>query len=856
MALPVSIPNIPAIRQAMTAITGAMTAGNSSGLTSGLQQLLTLVPPLQGQAGTGADLTGILRRLTAGNKRPTRAEVGQALRFVGQAVDTYENVQRPNLPQAAPPRHVGSGILGKPGNVHRNPLGNIQGDGIVYTPRDYQRDVVRKGISHYRTHIDGQTGKLTQRGALCLHTGMGKSVVYAFQLRELKRTMPEIFDDILVIVGCHREEPAYDLAKQIKDVLPDQAVSFMKGIDDAQELRGVNIVVGTYQQLAQKHTVETLLKWTGKKRVLFVLDEVDMVAFKGIPVDADDEGEDIVLSPDVEEEGGRGTQDTKKKWHASWIQPLVAFGILNKEGRYNHTTPHRILAGSATYDRPDGIKMSALLGPGNLFYYQSIAKAIQDKDLVGIIGKVEEVRIPPDADPALFGPFTSVDHNGKIVIDHDKVASVAGSDYAIKTAVRLLLDNLIMDREEGEEEQNRRLHLAIGWTNLSWSTLEKAMRWQQDLFHLVEYIFQIHNHLHQSTPISPRGILNAMRPFGGLEKFGEEIHRFLYWEEWRNSKSLWDVANRSLEKEGREGVIELFDALYTQLNIEARRINGSRLIATAVWDGMDKQDGHKIRPDHFSPAQTVQHFPNTKWPNGFGDRGTTLEAFRRGFVRVLWNMEIAGRGLNIPLASLGVSLKKSSRRQLVQEIGRLMRPPDGKNPHDHTQKPAAKFITLTEALEVHRVDLSRHDMRTGFGLTMDPDTREIRFHPRERGPQWVTPDPVQLDLGDGREVNIVQVGVRTAIAFHELIQKIVGKKAYEPVFIADKADALPREIIGLLRAQRFPSDPKLRRWLKNLGAEEQDVTNLMGTYHSDIAELKTTLGSGWRVVMNQDNQAA
>jgi hypothetical protein len=664
-----------------------------------------------------------------------------------------------------------------------------------------------------------------------MDTGMGKSLTYGFCIQSLRKALPEEFKDAVVIIGCHQMEPATDVARQIKTLFPDERVAYLEGGLEKENLRGVTFVAGTYQQLAQETTVTMLKEWVGRRRVLFVLDEADMVVFKGIKVDANDE-------PD------------ETGWHASWFRPFIEFGLFSEHGHYNERTRHYMLGGSATLDRPDGIPLSTVWGPGNVFYHTPMAQGIRKGLLVPVVGKVLEMEVPPGADIAAFREFTSV-VDGRIVVDSSKVMSAAGSDYAVKTSVRAYLDHIFMDIGVGNQK-GRTIREGIGYA-IDRTALEKHMRWQQDLFDLVEQIFHIHNGLNSPKSIRPETVKSHMGGEKRFNNFAETLQRFLYTREWRQAEPLYRRAIESLGNDKLHSVREFFALLYQMLNVDARRIKGSRLLATAVWQDMEKDEQGKrilMEDGDDEVATAVRRFPNNRWPNRFGPRSTTMRAVKSGHhdIDMVWSIGMLDRGFNAPNRSIAIDDSPTdSRRQTVQRAGRIMRPPDGRNPTDHSHKPEAIYITVTANLEVHRIDLSRQDLARIFGNQMNPELNLIRVNASRGTPPWQTPDTVQLDLREGKTLHLVRVGANTARDVTDYLQKKYGN-GFDPEVIAFDAEAPVDEITHLLSAIRFPKEKQLRRWLEKWGADEATILKLMATYHSDLADMKTVYGGAWKIV--------
>lgn len=817
--------NIAAIAANLTAIEAAYGAGNIQVVRDSLGNLDPLVRPLP----QGDDLAAQVRRLTSGRSAIPRTDLDRTIDAIRSAKDRYVAAAASGGDTASGPEATrGSGVHGTP---QRHLIG-IQA-GAAFQARDDQAYISKRAGKHFRTA--DASGALPKRGIFRMDTGMGKSLTYAFCIQEMRRVMPEVFNDAVVVMGCHQMEPGRDVATQVKSVFPTEQVAYLEGGLEKQDLKGVKFVAGTYQQLAQAGTVDLLKQWAGKRPILFVLDEADMVVFKGIKLDANDE-------PD------------ETGWHASWFRPFQEFGLFDKQGRYNTRTRHYMLGASATLDRPDGIPLSTVWGPGNIFYHTPMAEGIRKGLLVPVVGKVLEMEIPEGADIASFREFTTV-VDGKIVVDKAKVMSAAGSDYAVKTAVRAYLDNIFMDIGVGKSK-GRTIREGIGYASDA-ASLEKHMRWQQELFDLVEQIFLIQNGVNSAKPMRPETIVERLGGKKRLNEFGLTLQRFLYAREWRQVEPLYRRAVEALGNGTMHGVKDLFAMLYRMLNVDARRIKGRRLLATAVWQDMEKDKKGRQIPrddDDLNVDTAVRRFPRKKWPNGFGPRSTTMRAVKSGNhdIDMVWSIGMLDRGFNAPKRSIVVDNSPTdSRRMLVQRAGRIMRPPNGRNPTDHSQKPDALYITVTANVEVHKIDLSRQDLARAFGTEMHPEVNLIRIQPQGGDSLWNTPDTLQLDLKDGTTVHLVRVGANTSKAVTDFLKKKY-KDEFDPEVIAFDAEAPTDEIAHLMSAIRFPKEKQLRKWLQNWGASEATTAAIMATYHSDLADMKTVYGGAWKIVSRSD----
>lgn len=811
--------NLVALNACLTSIETAYTAGNLNVVRNGLNDLCPLVLPLPG----GDNLSGQVRRLASGRSVIPRLELDRTITAIRGAKDEYVRIAtEQSLPSADGDSTRGSGVHG----TARRYLIALH-PGPAYQPRTDQSYIARRAAQHFKT--PDADGRLPKRGIFRMDTGMGKSLTYAYCLQSMADAMPEIFDKAPVIIGCHQMEPAQDVARQIKAVFPNEQVAYLEGGLTKEDLRGVTFVAGTYQQLAQESTVTLLKEWVARRRALFVLDEADMVVFKGIKVNENDE-------PD------------ETGWHASWFRPFIEFELFNPFGGYNTRTRHYMLGASATLDRPDGIPLSTVWGPGNIFYHTPMAEGVRKGFLVPTVGKVLEMEIPEGADPWSYREFTKVE-DGKLVVDATKVMSAAGSDYAVKTAVRAYLDHIFMEVGVGQQK-GRTIREGIGYA-LDRPALEKHMRWQQDLFDLIEKIFIIHNGIHSPKPMRPEAIVQRLGGRKGLVAFGEDLRRFLYAREWRQTERAYQRAAEWLGNGGMHGVKDLFTLLYEILSVDARRIKGSRLIATAVWQDMDQNEkGRRIARDEDdeSVATAVRRFPNTKWPNLFGPRTTTMKAVKSGHhdIDIVWSIGMLDRGFNAPNRSIVVdNAPTESRRLVVQKAGRIMRPPDGRNPTDHSRKPEALYVTVTPNLEAHRLDLSRADLARVFGTEMDPDLNFIRIHAGADIRPWKTPDTVQLDLKEGKTLHLVRLGASTSKAVTDFLKSRYAER-FDPEVIAFDAEAPLDDILRLLTASRFPKKERLRGWLRKWGADEQTIRDVMAKYDSDLADMKTVYGPAYK----------
>ncbi|GEM_PF-5815244 len=746
-------------------------------------------------------------------------------------------------------------------------LGNVQCSGQIYKARANQREVVVSGVKHFQTIGDGW--RRTQRGIFRLDTGLGKSVTYAFLYRALREDsiLGEIFRNSLIIMGCNRLEPLRGLAQQFKDVLPDVGVSLLDGRTDLKALQGVPCVVGNYQQLAQAGTISLLRAWAGRKRILFIFDEVDLIVYKGPKVDA----ADTVITEDKTED-----PDT------AWFQPLIEFGLFDEQGRYHHQTEHYMIGASATLDRPDGISLSTVWGAVNLFYHRPMTHGIQQGLLVPVLGKIVETKIPAGANPEEFKDLIRFNDDGYFTVDPARISKASETVYVVKTSVRAVLDNMLM--EIGiKERKGKAIRPTIGFTATS-TALEKHMRWQQDLFQLVETIFHIHQGLHARNIMTASGILNRIQTdfpqrrkmASSLKQFCETIRRFLDDDEWEDPKKLaggkaisqlMGQAISSLSQPtSRTSEIwrALMDELYETLNVEVRKVKGRPLIASAVWDKMDEnEEGHHIRIDPGRTRPYGPRFPNHQWPNLFGNREETMAAFLRGEIDCVWNIEMYSRGTNVPHIALIVDdASTHSRRELVQRVGRGARPSDGANPTDHSRKPNCLYVTVTPNLEAHKLDIGRQDLGRAFGVQMDPDTGLFRIV-KGQGPEefeWITPDPVQLHFRDAKTINLILVGEKIARAFHQSLKRASGGDIYDPSAIAYATGISHDALMGLLTASHLPSLESFIKWCTIFEKTYPDIftpqriNELKGILIAEVAEMRALYGSAWKIYTEGDRR--
>ncbi|OGQ04418.1 MAG: hypothetical protein A2W61_07140 [Deltaproteobacteria bacterium RIFCSPLOWO2_01_44_7] len=785
--------NFGFIEAAITAAQAAQAASNRAELDAALEKLGRAIHPLDTFAD--GNLSPLVERLTSGRRAVTEAELNQVIRTINDAGDKYRASSGTKESKASS-AHTGHGVHGSP-----NPYLIQVGQSKTFSPRPNQAYIARKAVSHFREE---------HRGFFRLDTGEGKTPTYGFIIQELRKELPDEYQEALVVMGCHQAEPARKLAETMKHMFRDEKIMFLEGGIEAEDFKRVTFVVGTYQQLAQKSSIDVLKEWAGQKRILFVLDEADMVVFKGI---AEDEHR-----------------------MATWIRLLIDFGVFTQHGHYLARTRHRLLGASATLDRPDEISLSTVWGPGNVFYHTPMAEGVRRGTLVPVVGHVLEMDVP-EKEKHLFRDFTKI-VDGKIVVDKTKVMSACGSDHAVKTSVRAVIDHMKMKIGAGTTK-GEAVRRGIGYA-MDTTALEKHMRWQQELFGLVEVIFQIYQGLAASKPMHVDTILAHL---GGLEKldaFGQTLKRFLYAREWKTVESLYRKAVSSLKNGRKEGISELFTTLYSILNVDVRRIKGRPLVATAVWQSMDMdREGKKI------PREARR----TQYLNKFGDRELTMKGFNAGVIDMLWSIGMLDRGFDEPMASLIVdNAPSSSRREVVQRAGRIMRPPDPKNPKDHSQKPESIYITLTPNLEAHHLDVARKDLARVFGTEVDPELNIIKIRPTKEGDfEWRTPDPVQLDLGGDKKVHLVLVGARTVEALVHFLKGRYGKD-YDPEILAFDAGVGVEEVDDLLRAIRFPKESRLRAFLKNWRADDATIHQIMAIYHSDLADMKTVYGNAWRIV--------
>ena len=787
MPIDISI-TVLGINNAIEALRAAHTAGQQPELQTALGLLDREIEPID-PTGT---IRPLIQRLAGGRSAVSKKDLEKLVKIVASHRDRFEKGVDPAKALAAIAAPIGTkkggGVLGE-----LSPY-LLQITGRHFRPRPEQRRVIQNALRHFAEE---------NRGVFRLDTGEGKSPTYGFIIQALRQSLPEVFKDCVVVMGCHQKEPSEKLANTIKDIFPDEEVAYLEGGIALTDLEGVTFVAGTYQQLAQEGTSDLLKDWAGKRRILFVLDEADMVVFKG-----------------HREDGARTP---------TWFRILQDFGLFNDQGAYNSKTPHRMLGGSATFDRPDGIYLSTVWGPGNCFYHKPMAEGLRSKTLVPVIGELVEMEVP-EGEEHRFREFTHVTREGKIVVDTAKVSSAAGSDYAVKTSVRTALDRMLM--KIGLSGQGKAVRRGIGYV-LDSAALEKHIRWQRELFELVEKIFRIYQGL-STGRMSVEVILRILGGRQHLDDFGKEMERFLYRREWTIIKPMWEKAQSSLNADKKEGVHDLIQALYTILKVDVRRVKGNPLVATGVWQRMEQDEKDKKIPAGSPPE---------KWPNLFGNRDATMRAFNAGQIDFLWSIGMLDRGFDEPMASLAVdNAPTRSRRRVVQRVGRILRPPDPTQPHDHTLKPESVYVTVTANLEAHRLDLSVQDLARIFGDEFKPENPVIKIgRDGDGGWVWTTPDPAQLDARGGSKLHVVRVGERTVKALMQFVQVNFGRD-YDPEILAYEAGASADEIDRLLRGIKFPKESKLRHYLKNWGADAATITKIMALFHSDRADMQVVYG--------------
>ncbi|MBI5299896.1 MAG: hypothetical protein HY877_06355 [Deltaproteobacteria bacterium] len=795
--------NTEAITLDIVSAEAAFADGDMGTLWANLAHLQTLVAPLDGIFTEGrngeASPAVLLQRLLSGQGTISADDFRQSMQALRAALERARAI--PPFPGAVRFGPVPKDLFAHPVNSSSY-LVQVSSPPKSYVPRDYQLDIAREATKHFAKE---------HRGIYRLDTGLGKTPEYGFIIRQLREVLPHEYKDALIVMGSHQHEPAYKLAQTMQYMFPNEQVAFLKGGVKAEDLRGCTFVVGTYQELTQAGTVDVLKSWAGNKRILFVLDEADLVVFKG-----------------QTEEGDRT---------ASWFRPLIDFGLFNKKGEYDARTKHRMLGASATLDRPDEIPLSTVWGPGNVFYHVPMTDGIRSGNLVPLVGKVLEMEVPPDQ-KLLFSEFIRVDRAGHVVVDESKVQAAAGSDYSVKTAVRAVVDHMVMGIGP-IGARGKAVRRGIGFAENT-TALEKLMRWQQDLFELIEIIFRIYQGLNTRHPMRAETIVEILGGREKLDLFRKELKHFLYSREWQEVQPLFEKAKRSLLAGNKNDVQVLFGRLYTLLHGEARQIKGRPLVATATWDKMDQDK---------TGATIPEGSPHSRYRNHFGSRAVTMAAHNNGEIDMLWSIGMLERGYDDPMSSLIVDVARTkSRRLLVQRAGRIARPPDGKNPKDHSLKPEAVYVTVTPNLEAHRIDLSVQDLARVYGTEMDPELGVLRLHPNTIGGlRWKTPDPVQLDLGGTRKVHVVLVGERTIKEVISFLQKRYGPD-YDPEILAYEAGRSVNEVDNFLKGIRFPSEAQLKNYLQRWGATAETIVRIMATYYSDRAEMKTIYGSAWRQV--------
>jgi Type III restriction enzyme, res subunit/Helicase conserved C-terminal domain len=802
----------PALTGAITHINGGLALGTRPAIMGALARLSTPAVSAEIEILPNASVvTHLAERFTSGEAGRSQIELGEVRTLVGLIEHGISLYTEQNGPKAlsgetdAARAIRGSGLLGSASAFTSQ---------IRWDPRDYQSDIARRAARHFST---------SKRGIHRLDTGEGKTPLFGFILRQLRKKEEETFGKMPIVMGSHQRETATDLAETMASMFPEERVVLLGGQTTPEDLKDAGFVVGTYSQLAQETTSSKLKEWVGSRAALFVIDEADMVVYNG-------HREDGERSP-------------------SWVRLLVDFGIFRigaKKFRYNEGTKHYMLGASATLDRPDGIPLSTIWGPGNCYYHTPMAEGVRRGTLVPVVGYVKQMDVPPDK-VHLFRDFTSVTSDGKIVVDKAKVMSAVQSDFAVKASVRAFLEHATM--KTGQARKGRDVRRGIGYV-IDKAALEKHIRKQRDLFRLVEIVYQVAEGLKREKPFTVADVKRCIRELfemddetAALERLGVELESFLYSSEWQKAKPLYEAALSSLKNSRKEGVEELFAYLSSVLNVEVRAIRGRALVATGVWQDMDYDvQGHKVR----------EGSPPERYLNQFGNRDETFAAFKRGEIDMVWSIGMLGRGFNYRMASLIIdNSPSSSRREVVQRAGRIMRPPNPLKPTDHGAKPEAAYVTVTPNLEAHKLDLSRYDLARLFGKEVDMDTNFIRIDTREGGDTpWKTPDTAQFDKSGDRRVHLILVGANTRKAIVDFLTKrnkdLYGTAQLDPEVLAFDAGEPTDVIANLLMGIEFPrKEGTLRRYLKMWGADADTTRRIIDTYNSDRAAMRTVYGNAW-----------
>ncbi|MBI4211664.1 MAG: DEAD/DEAH box helicase family protein [Deltaproteobacteria bacterium] len=821
--------NLPAIQAAMTTVQSTLATGNASAMRSSVQTLRNLIEPLPG----GAVYAEQLRRWSRGTTTRRAFDSESFERFLGKMERAIQIPKNGGLPAIARPR------------VNQSDASFVNSGDRDYIAHKYQKAFVRAAVQHFQ-RINRHEGQRPKRGLYRLDTGLGKSLTYAFMIQALMDAMPE-FADMKFIIGSHMAVPAFDMAEQFASVFKSLKCIYLGGPDvTLSEISAARFLFGTYSQLNQEGTVGLMKDWVGSGRACFVLDEADLIVPKGMKLDEND-------------------QPIVGKWQANWQRLLIEMGLFDPQTAiYNLKTRHFMLGASATFDRKDRIPLSVMWGPDNVIAHMTMKDALRRKLMVPTLVVLQEMKAPPDARIEEFPQeFWRTTPQGRLELDEGAIRTAMRSDFAMKTAVRSYMEYALM--KVGMKGEGRYVvRKGLGFAEDT-EMLEKLLRWQQDLFALVESIFQIYISLHSSHPHNRDTLLKWM---GGTESFGDELRRFLDYSEWEGVSQHWEAVAHELSKKSSDmkevhrQLCPMIDELYKILRVEARKIQGRPLVATAAWQSMDynQRTHRKIRhPTPSSVEDALRRYPNPRWPNRFANKRISTLALRSDNVNIEFSLYMRKRGFNWPHASIIIDTRYNigSRRDAVQGLGRATRPYDGRNPTDHTLKPEAVYVTITPSMLLHKMDQSRLDVARAVGYEIDPDIGFTRINAHS-DPHWMTrtEDPIQLDLAGSTQQSVVQLWERTA---KELEKFLVGKfgKDFDLEVVAFNASIQggSNTLLSIFRGRHVDlKERQVRNWLHRWGADNIEIAHVMSHYYADYAEMETVYGEALRALLRNGHR--
>lgn len=657
----------------------------------------------------------------------------------------------------------------------------------VITRRDYQSLVIQEFQKHISTK--GENGKLPKRGIARVDTGLGKTPLYGWMSKSLRESRPREYGNAVTVILSIREKVGRDMSQTISTVMGEDVV-YLTNKTKPQDLEGRRNCYLNYAQMSQDEAYEKIKGWAGDRPIIFIDDEADLCV------------------PKVNEKGEMSD--------LAWFSFLVKFGLFTVEPddenfyvNFNEKTPHFLLGATATLDRPDRYPLASVFGPSP-FYHRPMLSGIQDRYLTRLKGGVIQMEIPEGADRKDFRELTRIE-GGQVICDNIRIRQAAQTDYAIKASVRGALDNmlLMLDGRRAKDKPGvvhmddgsyQRTVQGCGYA-VDVPTMLKHMEWQQDLFDLLEVVYHAREGRKQpGKPITRGQLLKLIREYLKVDvdlsgKSDSEIIDLL-------SETLTRLLNKregdairqeigatvgevmSHLKSGRmDGVTELFDNLYSILNGDVRRVKGRRLKASAVWGEMD---------DPVAVDEKRQHI------NRIGGRDATFDALARDEVDMLWSVDMLKRGFDSPRLGFAIdNAPTRSRRDLVQRIGRIVRPWNPMDPTDHTMKPFARYFTVTTNLDEHMVDLTIQDVARVFGKEFSPLRTTVMVGPRGGDTTYDLPDVSQLDTVTIRGRAIVRVGKKLAKALCDAL------KAGDPQFALLDKEALAYAAKGRKRLGKF-----------------------------------------------------